>query len=169
MKTNRIENLDDLFLEELGDLYNAENQMIKALPAMAQAAQSDKLRSAIEEHLEQTKNQFNRLEEIFKDLGHRPRQVVCKAMQGLIEEGKEMIQKSDKNPARDAAIIGSAQRVEHYEIAGYGTAKSHASLLGHKRVEALLAETLQEEKKANATLNTIAETNINVEAKTLRL
>lgn len=166
MKTNKIETLNDLFLEELGDLYNAENQLIKALPKMAEASESDELRSAIEGHLEQTKNHTNRLKAIFKDLGHKPTGVECKAMKGLIAEGEEMVHKaSSKSAARDAAIIGAAQRVEHYEIAGYGTAKSHATLLGFKQYEELLDETLKEEKKANSTLNEIAEGAVNPQAK----
>lgn len=160
----KMKSLNDVFLEELGDLYSAETQLIKALPKMAQATNSSELKSAIEEHLQQTKHQANRLEEIFKDLGQKPGQVTCKAMKGLIEEGEEVIQKADKSAARDAAIIGAAQRVEHYEIAGYGTAESHASLLGHSRVRDLLRETLEEEKKANFRLNEIAENSINEEA-----
>ena len=166
MKTTKIQTLNDLFLEELGDLFNAENQLVKALPKMAKATESQDLRSVIEKHTQQTRNHVNRLEKIFKELGQKPAQVVCKAMKGLIEEGEEMVMKSEKSAARDAAIIGAAQRVEHYEIAGYGTAKSHASLLGHKRAEEILAETLQEEKRANENLNELAESNINQEAKT---
>jgi ferritin-like metal-binding protein YciE len=165
MKTPKIETLNDLFLEELGDLFNAENQLVKALPKMAKATDSEDLRSVIEQHMQQTRNHVNRLEEIFKDLGEKPAQVVCKAMKGLIAEGEDIVHKSDRSPARDAAIIGAAQRVEHYEIAGYGTARSHAYLLGHKRAEEMLSETLQEEKQADENLNELAENNINRQAK----
>jgi len=161
---NKIRSLDELFLEELKDLYSAENQLIKALPKIAKATNSNELKSAIENHLEETKNHASRLEEAFKELGHRPVQVTCKAMKGLIEEGEEVVHKADKCAARDAGIIGAAQRVEHYEIAAYGTAHSHASLLGYNRVEELLQETLDEEKKANQKLNDIAEDSVNEEA-----
>jgi len=160
----KIKSLDELFLEELKDLYSAENQLIKALPKIAKATTSTKLKSAIESHLEQTKRHASRLEEAFKELGHKPQQVTCKAMKGLIEEGEEMIHKADRCAARDAGIIGSAQRVEHYEISAYGTAQTHASLLGYNRIEELLQETLGEEKQANRMLNEIAEDSVNNDA-----
>ncbi|MDE2027798.1 MAG: ferritin-like domain-containing protein [Candidatus Omnitrophica bacterium] len=161
---NKIKSLDELFLEELKDLYSAENQLISALPKMAQATVSDELRMTIENHLQQTKNHASRLEEVFKELGQKPSQVTCKAMKGLIEEGEEMIRKSDKGPACDAGIIGSAQRVEHYEIAAYGTAQSHASLLGYNRIGRLLEDTLGEEKEADSKLNQIAQESVNAQA-----
>lgn len=164
--TTKITSLKELFLEELGDLYNAEKQLIKALPKMAEASESSELRTAIEEHLEQTKNHANRLEKVFRELGQKPGQVTCKAMKGLIEEGDEVVKKTEKGSARDAAIIGAAQRVEHYEIAGYGTAKCHASMLGHSDAEELLNETLEEEKEADTHLNEIAEGSVNEQAKT---
>ncbi len=160
----KIKSLDELFLEELKDLYSAENQLIKALPKMASATDSDELKAAIEEHLEQTRNHANRLEQAFRELGHKPVQVTCKAMKGLIEEGEETVQKAEKCAAGDAGIIGAAQRVEHYEIAAYGTAHSHASLLGHDRIKELLEETLEEEKEANARLNGIAQESVNLKA-----
>jgi ferritin-like metal-binding protein YciE len=163
--TTKINSLSELFLEELGDLYNAEKQLIKALPKMAEASESTELRSAIEDHLEQTKNHANRLEKVFRELGQKPNQVTCKAMKGLIEEGDEVVKKTEKGSARDAAIIGAAQRVEHYEIAGYGTAKCHASMLGHSTAEELLNETLEEEKEADTHLNEIAEGSVNEQAK----
>ena len=162
--TKKIRSLNDVFLEELGDLYNAENQLIKAIPKMAEATNSTELKSALETHLEQTRNHVNRLEEIFRHLSVKPNGVTCKAMKGLIEESEEVIKKSEQCAARDAAIIGAAQRVEHYEIAGYGTAQSHASLLGYKRVEELLYETLEEEKGANSLLTDLAEGVINSQA-----
>ncbi len=161
---SKIKSLNELFVEELKDLYSAENQLIKALPKMANATTSEELKSAIESHLLQTKNHANRLEEAFKELGRKPEQATCKAMKGLIEEGEEMIAKAEKSAARDAGIIGSAQRVEHYEISAYGTAHSHASLLGYNRVEELLQETLGEEKEANTKLGEIAEGSVNSDA-----
>jgi ferritin-like metal-binding protein YciE len=161
---SKIKSLSELFVEELKDLYSAENQLIKALPKMANATTSDELKMAIQSHLEQTKNHASRLEKVFNELGHKPEQVTCKAMKGLIEEGEEMIQKAEKCAARDAGIIGSAQRVEHYEISAYGTAQTHASLLGYNRIDELLQETLEEEKAANNKLNQIALDSVNSEA-----
>jgi len=161
---SKIKSLDGIFLEELKDLYSAENQLIKALPKMAKATNSDELKSAIEMHLEQTKNHASRLEEAFKVLGHKPEQLTCKAMKGLIEEGEEVIAKAEKCAARDAGIIGAAQRVEHYEIAAYGTAQSHASILGYNRILSLLQDTLKEEKDANFKLTEIAQDSVNFEA-----
>jgi ferritin-like metal-binding protein YciE len=160
----KINSLKELFLEELGDLYNAEHQLIKALPKMAEATDSQELRTAIEDHLEQTKNQVNRLEKVFRELGQKPGTVTCKAMKGLIAEGDEVVKKTERGPARDAAIISAAQRVEHYEISGYGTARCHASKLGFSTAEALLSETLEEEKEADTHLNEIAEGSINDQA-----
>ena len=151
----KISNLEELFLEELKDLYSAENQLIRALPKIAKATNSNELKSAFENHLEQTKNHASRLQEAFTELGHKPAQVTCKAMKGLIE-GEEVIQKADKSAARDAGIIGAAQRVEHYEISAYGTAQTHASVLGFNRVGELLQQTLDEEKEADSKLNKIA-------------
>ncbi len=160
----KIKSLEELFLEELKDLYSAETQLIRALPSMAKATTSDDLKNAIENHLEETKNHASRLEEAFKELGHKPEQVTCKAMKGLIEEGEEVVHKAEKCAVRDAGIIGAAQRVEHYEIAAYGTAKQHASVLGYNRIGQLLGETLGEEKQANTKLNDIAERSVNAEA-----
>jgi ferritin-like metal-binding protein YciE len=116
--------LRELYIDELKDLYNAENQLVKALPKMAKAANSDELRNGFEEHLEQTKGHVQRLEQIFEMLGESPKGKKCKGMEGLIEEGSEMIEEDFEGSVRDAGLIGAAQRVEHYEIAGYGTVKS---------------------------------------------
>ena len=122
--------LKELYIDELKDLYNAENQLVKALPKMAKAASSDKLRQGFEEHLEQTKNHVQRLEKIFQTLGESPKGKKCKGMEGLIEEGSEVMEEDYEGSVMDAALIGAAQRVEHYEIAGYGTVRTMAETLG---------------------------------------
>ncbi len=162
--TKKIKYLDDVLLEELADLYNAENQLVKSIHKMADATHSIELKSILETHLVQTRNHVSRLEEVFNHLGGKPANVTCKAMKGLIEEGEEIIKKSEHCAARDAAIIGVAQRIEHYEIAAYGTAQSHASSLGLKQIEVLLGETLEEEKDANTRLTDLAEEVINSQA-----
>ncbi len=163
--TNKISTLKDLFLKELSDLYDAENQLTRALPNMSKATNSNELRTVIENHLNQTKNHVNRLKEIFNQLGEKPKRTTCLAMQGLIKEGDEVLKESEESsPVRDAAIITAAQRVEHYEIAGYGTARCHASVLGQEDVEALLTQTLEEEKNADLKLNELAEGFINAQA-----
>lgn len=164
-KSKEMTNLEELFIHELEDLYSAEQQILKALPKMADAAVSDELRQALEEHLEQTRNQVSRLEQIFEELGEEPENMVCKGMKGLIEEGKEVIKDSEEdNAVRDAALIMAAQRVEHYEISGYGSARHHAKILGHKQAESLLSETLEEEKEADKMLNDLAINSINQQA-----
>jgi ferritin-like metal-binding protein YciE len=161
MKAN---SLRELLVEELKDLYDAENQLIKALPKMAEAASSEDLRAAIEEHLEKTEQQAERLQQVFSQLDESPKAQKCKGMEGLIKEGSDIIKEDDMDPeVKDAAIISAAQRVEHYEIAGYGCVKTWASLLGEDEVASLLGQTLDEEKEADQTLNQIAE-EINVEA-----
>jgi len=159
-----LRTLDDLLLHELKDLYSAENQLVKALPKMAKAATSEELQKAFQEHLEETKNQVQRLEQIFEELDGSSRGKKCKAMEGLIEEGKELIDEDAEDAVKDAGLIGAAQKVEHYEIAGYGTAIAWAKLLGNQKVADLLQETLEEEKAADAKLNELAESEVNVEA-----
>jgi ferritin-like metal-binding protein YciE len=154
MKLNTIE---DLFHEELKDLYSAENQLVKALPKMAKAATNEELKAGFEEHLEQTKGHVERLEQIGKDLGIKLSGHKCKAMEGLVEEGSEMISEDAEDFVRDAGLIGAAQRVEHYEIAGYGTARALAKRLGHDDAADLLEETLEEEKETDVKLTTLAE------------
>jgi ferritin-like metal-binding protein YciE len=158
-----IESLNDLFIEQLRDLYDAENQLIKALPEMAEAANSDQLREGIEEHLEQTRGHAQRLETIFENLGEKAKGKKCKGMEGVIKEGSEVLDEDMDPNVKDAAIIAAAQRVEHYEIAGYGTARTFANLLGEREAASLLEETLNEEKETDAKLTKLAE-GINVAA-----
>jgi len=161
----KANSLRELFVEELRDLYDAENQLTKALPKMAENASSSELRQAFEEHLEQTRNHVSRLEKVFADLGEKAKAEKCKGMEGLIKEGSDLLKEDDMDPeVKDAAIIGAAQRVEHYEIAGYGTVRTFAELLGEDEAVSLLEETLEEEKEADQKLTEIAE-QINVDAK----
>ena len=152
-----VENLEQLFINELKDIYSAEKQITKALPKMAKSAKSEELRSAFEEHLEQTKGHIERLDQIFEKLGKTSRGKTCHGMQGLIEEGQEVRQEAEKGDVRDAALISAAQRVEHYEIAAYGTVRTYANLLGRKDAAKLLEQTLEEEKQTDEKLNEIAE------------
>jgi ferritin-like metal-binding protein YciE len=157
------EGLRELYIEELKDLYNAENQLVKALPKMAKAASSDELRQGFEEHLEQTKGHVQRLEKIFQALGESPKGKKCKAMEGLVEEGSEVMEEDFEGALMDAAIIGAAQRVEHYEIAAYGTVCAFAEELGEAEQNSLLNETLQEEKETDEKLTQLAQ-EINAQA-----
>ena len=159
----KIINLRDVFVEQLKDLYNAEQQLIKALPKMAKAATAPDLAQGFEEHLEQTKGHANRLEEIFQKLDEKPTGKKCKAMAGLVEEGSEAIGEDASPEAKDALLIAAAQRVEHYEIAGYGCVKTYARLLGYEDAAKLLEETLGEEVATDEKLTEAAEA-INVEA-----
>jgi ferritin-like metal-binding protein YciE len=154
--------LNELFIDELKDIYSAENQLIKALPKMAKAASSDDLRAGFEEHLEQTKEHARRIEEICTELGEKPTGKKCGGMEGLIGEGKEMMDEFEDD-VLDAALISAAQRVEHYEIAAYGTVRTYAELLGHDRAVELLEQTLEEEKETDQKLTELAGA-INVEA-----
>ena len=138
--------LKDLYVDELKDLYNAENQLVKALPKMAKAASSEALGSGFEEHLEQTKGHVSRLEQIFESLEESPKGKKCKGMAGLVEEGSEIIDGAIEDGLKDAGLIGAAQRVEHYEIAAYGTVKAFAETLGHSQHASLLEETLERRK-----------------------
>lgn len=159
-----MDSLKDLYIDELKDLYNAENQLLKALPKMARKASAPELKRAFQEHLGQTERQVNRLEKIFKDLGEKPTGKTCKAMKGLVEEGKEIIEEKGDESVLDAALIGAAQKVEHYEIAGYGTARTFASLLGEEDAVTALQETLDEEAATDKKLTALAEGMVNVEA-----
>ena len=160
----KLETLKDLFVEELRDLYSAENQILKALPKMKKAAHSEDLKAAFELHLEQTKGQVARLETIFEALDEKPTGKTCKAMEGLVEEGSEMIHEKAEPSVKDAGLIAAAQRVEHYEMAGYGTVRTWAQQLGKDDAARLLQETLDEEKQADEKLNTIAEGMVNRKA-----
>jgi ferritin-like metal-binding protein YciE len=160
-----ITTLDKLYEEELRDIYNAEGQLVKALPKMAKAASNDELKKAIEDHLEQTKGQVDRLEKVFQSLGVAVRGKTCAAMKGLLEEGKEILEEEDiEDTVLDAALIAAAQKVEHYEIATYGTLIAWAKQLGYADQAKLLEETLTEEKEADSLLTEIAESNINAMA-----
>lgn len=159
-----LDSLRDLYTDELKDLYNAENQLLKALPRMAKKASAPELKEALTEHLEVTRAQVERLEQIFDALGVSPKGKKCKAMEGLIEEGKEVINEDGDPAVIDAALIACAQRVEHYEMAGYGCVRTFAALLGYDDAAALLQQTLDEEGEADKKLTELAETVINVEA-----
>src|SRR5688572_27073766 len=158
-----IKSLRDLLINELRDLHNAENQLIKALPKMAKAASHEELKEGFETHLEETRDHVDRLERCFKILGEKAKGKTCHAMVGLVEEGKEAIEEDAPDAIRDAKLIGAAQRVEHYEIAAYGTARSFAETLGETKVADLLQETLDEEGETDKKLTSLAET-INEEA-----
>jgi ferritin-like metal-binding protein YciE len=149
--------LKDLYIDELKDLYSAETQLVKALPKMAKGAASDELRKGFEEHLEQTTGHVARLEQIFEALGESPRGKKCKGMEGLIEEGSEVLDEDYEGNILDAALIGAAQRVEHYEIAGYGTVRAMAESLGETEHVTLLTQTLDEEKETDEKLTELAE------------
>lgn len=160
----KLDTLKKLYVEELRDIYNAENQLIKALPKMAKGAASAELKQAFEDHLEQTKEHVERLDEIFGRLGEKPTGKTCKAMKGLVEEGSEMLEEDGEESVIDAGLIGAAQRVEHYEIAAYGTVRTFANLLGEEEAADLLQQTLDEEKETDKQLSELAEEIVNQEA-----
>lgn len=153
----QVNSMQSLFIEELRDLYSAENQLVRALPQMAAAAKSGKLKSAFEMHLDQTRNHVQRLSEIFNEMGISPTGKHCKGMEGLIAEGNEVMQMTGDPDVKDAALIGAAQRVEHYEIAGYGVARTFAKELGFDSAAKTLQQTLDEEGAADKKLTGIAE------------
>lgn len=160
----KLDNLRKLYTEELRDIYNAENQLLKALPKMAKGASSDELRQAFENHLKETEGQVERLDEIFEHLNESPKGKTCHAMKGLVEEGSEILEEEGEESVLDAGIIAAAQKVEHYEIASYGTVRTFAELLGEKEAAKLLQQTLDEESAANEKLNELAEGIVNPEA-----
>ena len=155
--TKKLNDLRDLLQHELKDLYSAEHQLTKALPKMAKAAKDQKLKSAFEEHLKQTENQIKRLERVSSDLDFELKGEDCEAMKGLVKEGDEMIEKKAKDAVHDAGLIAAAQRVEHYEMAGYGTAIRYLQMLKHDEAARILSETLDEEKKTDEKLTKLAE------------
>ena len=160
----KLDTLQKLYINELRDLYNAENQLLKALPKMAKAASSEKLKNAFEKHLEQTKGHVERLERIFEEIDESPKGKTCHGMKGLIEEGSEILDEDGEESVLNAGIIVAAQKVEHYEIASYGSVRTFARLLGKDEEAELLQTTLDEESEANELLNGLAETIINPEA-----
>jgi ferritin-like metal-binding protein YciE len=154
--------LKELFIDELKDIYWAEQHLVKALPKMSKGATSDELKQAIDDHLEQTKNHVSRLESAFESIGEKAKAVKCEAMAGLLKEADELLEETDKGTeVRDVAIISASQKVEHYEIASYGTLKTLAGVLGFTEAQKLLDETLQEEKAADSLLTQVAENYVN--------
>jgi ferritin-like metal-binding protein YciE len=160
----KLESLRDLLIEQVQDIYDAENRIAKALPKMAKAARSPQLKQAFEKHLEETKGHVQRLEQVFDHLREKVKKKNCKAMEGLIAEGEETIKEDADPEVRDAALIAAAQRVEHYEMAGYGTVRAYAKLLKETKVVKLLEATFAEEKATDEALSDLAESTINVEA-----
>jgi ferritin-like metal-binding protein YciE len=156
-----LNSLENLFIEELKDVYNAEKQIIRALPKMAKAADSEELRQAFTKHLKETEGHVQRLEQVFRELGQTARGKKCKGMEGLLEEGKEVLEQDGEPAVIDAALIASAQRVEHYEMAAYGCLRTYASLLGYTKAEQLLQQTLQEEEATDEKLTQLGEGGIN--------
>jgi ferritin-like metal-binding protein YciE len=156
-----LDTLRDLFVKELSDIYSAEKQLLKALPKMAEAASFAELRQAFELHLEQTENQVDRLDRVFKAIGEKPTRHKCKGMAGLIQESNELLKEPGEPAALDAGMIAAAQRVEHYEIAAYGTARTYAETLGEQDAARLLQETLNEESETNEKLTQIATSTVN--------
>lgn len=161
-----LNSLRDLYIDELKDLWSAEKQLVKALPKMAKAANDPELSKAFLTHLRQTEQQVKRLEQIFEELGESPRGKKCVGMEGLIEEGQELIKEKPEPEVLDAGLISKAQHVEHYEMAGYGTVRTYAQLLGADRQAQLLQQTLDEEGEADKLLTRLAENSINLEAAT---
>jgi len=156
----QLNSLKDLYVEQLRDLYSAETQLVDALPKMAQAASSTDLKKAFQNHLDETRTQKQRLEQIFSEIGTSPEGETCKAMEGLIKEGEQVIQANGDPKVKDAALIAAAQRVEHYEMAGYGTVRTYANELGFSNAKSLLQRTLDEEGNADKKLNSLAEGGI---------
>jgi ferritin-like metal-binding protein YciE len=162
--TTTFDSFNDLFVNQIEDLYDAEQRLTKALPKMAEAANSPQLKQAFQSHLTETEGHVSRLEQIFREVNVEPTRETCEAMKGLIAEGEEMIKAHGDPDVKDAALIAAAQRVEHYEMSGYGTARSFAQRLGFNQAVTLLEQTLQEEKAADAKLNSIAESSVNPKA-----
>jgi ferritin-like metal-binding protein YciE len=162
--STKLDNLDDLLCDQLADLYDAEQRIIEALPQMAEAADAPELKQAFEQHLRETHNQVNRLERVFEILGHEAKGKTCAAMKGLVSEGEEVISATGDPEVKDAALIAAAQRVEHYEMAGYGSARTFAQYVGEDEVARILQETLDEEGATDHKLTDLAEQFINAKA-----
>ena len=160
----KLDTLEKLYVDELRDIYNAENQLLKALPKMAKGASSSDLKDAFETHLRQTESHVERLEQIFAELDESPKGKTCHGMKGLIEEGSEILKEDGEESVLDAGIIVAAQKVEHYEMAAYGSARTFARLLGQTKAAELLQTTLDEESETNESLNQLAEKMVNPEA-----
>jgi ferritin-like metal-binding protein YciE len=160
----KLESLKELFIEELKDLYSAENQILKALPKMIKKTTASELKRGFEEHLEQTRGHVQRLEKIFQELDESPKGKKCKGMEGIIADAAELIEEDSEPEVLDAGLVAAAQRVEHYEMAGYGCVRTYARLLGHANFVQLLETTLHEEKEADAKLTKLAQ-SVNLEAK----
>ena len=160
----KLSSLDDLLVHELQDIYNAEGQILKALPKMAKAANNPDLKAAFEEHRVQTEGQVKRLEQVFKLLGQPVKGKKCEGMAGLIEEGKKVLEEDAEPQVLDAALIAAAQKVEHYEIASYGCVCTYAEMLGHEEAHELLGQNLDEEETTDERLTALAESVINIEA-----
>jgi ferritin-like metal-binding protein YciE len=161
----KLTSLQDLLVDELKDLYDAEYQLTQALPKMAKAASNKQLQTAFTTHLAETEAHITRLKQVFKAMGKKAVRKPCKAMKGLIEEGSEIIEEDAEPEVKDAALIGAAQKVEHYEMAGYGTLRTFAKTMGLTDVAALLQQTLDEEGKADKKLTRIAENRVNEKAR----
>lgn len=161
---SKMRTLEDAYVDLLKDLYSAEKQLVKALPKMAKNASSSDLQKAFQDHLRQTEGQVERIERIFSDMDGSPRGKKCVGMEGLIEEGNELLKEDAEPEVLDAGLIAAAQKVEHYEIAGYGTARAWAERLGYDKAARLLQQTLDEESMANEKLTQIAESHVNIEA-----
>lgn len=160
----KLESLNDLYLAELRDLYSAEDQIIKALPKVIEKTTSPELRQALQNHLEETRGHVTRLEHVFEMHGEEAKKQKCKGMQGVLDEGSEMLGYDATPDVRDAAIISACQRVEHYEMAAYGSVRTYAEQMGHDRAAALLQETLDEESAADKKLTDIAVNRVNIQA-----
>ncbi|MCW4115924.1 ferritin-like domain-containing protein [Aurantimonas sp. MSK8Z-1] len=159
-----VKTLDDLFLHTLQDIYYAEKQIVKALPKMAKKAASSELKGAFEKHLEETKGQVERLDQVFEALGKKSKAVKCQAIEGIIEEAQELMEEVEDEQTLDAAMLAAAQAVEHYEISRYGTLISWAKTLGHEEVVSLLEETLEQEKATDSALSKLGESAVNKKA-----
>ena len=159
-----LKSLEDLLLHELKDIYDAEHQITEALPKMREAASSNELKQAFDEHLKVTQQQIKRLEQVFEQMGEKPKRETCKGMKGLIAEGQSVMEEGDKGNTLDAALIASAQKVEHYEIASYGSVRTYANMLGQRDAAQLLQQTLDEESMTDEKLTGLAE-RLNRQAK----